>query len=232
MIKAAVIGDSVSRGVVLDAQKERYVMQKDDVATRLARKLGIEVKNFSRFGCTVQKGYEYLLKSVDKWKDCQYAVLEFGGNDSNFDWVQIAQRPDDEHVPGTPLSLFEEIYTRMLREIAAQGVRAVAMTLPPVESMSFFDWVTRAGLNRENVLKWLGGDKHYIYRWHERYNAAILRAVAATGSGLIDIRQAFLEERRLDTLMCLDGMHPNERGYDCMENAIASYAQGKLAPVM
>ncbi|MDD3243258.1 MAG: SGNH/GDSL hydrolase family protein [Eubacteriales bacterium] len=227
MKKIAVWGDSVARGILLDEEKNRYIMQKDDVSARVAQALGMEIRNFAKFGCTVSKGREYMERALDKWKDCDAVVLEFGGNDSNFDWAKIAADPDSEHIPGTPLEQFEKTYTLMLQEIQAQGVQAVAMTLPPVEVISFFDWVTKAGLNRENVLRWLG-DKQYIYRWHERYNSAILRAAQAAGCDCIDIRQEFLNERRLDTVICKDGMHPNARGYSLMERAILRYAQDHL----
>jgi len=224
MTKIAVWGDSIARGVVLDEDKERYIMQKVDALSRAGGQLGAEVRNFAKFGCTIAKGWEYMQRSLEKWQDCDTVVLEFGGNDSNFDWARVAADPDGEHTPGTPLDEFEALYTTMLREIRAAGKRAIAMTLPPVEVSSFFAWVTRAGLNQQNILRWLG-DVQYIYRWHERYNAAILRAAQATGSECIDIRREFLNVRRLDAVICRDGMHPNAEGYSLVERAVLNYAQ-------
>lgn len=226
--KIAVWGDSVARGIMLDEENNRYIIPKEDVAAHVAEKTGFEIRNYARFGCTIGRGLEYMQRALEKWQDCDVVVLEFGGNDSNFDWESIAQNPEAPHLPGTPLKQFEQTYTDMLRQIQQMGKKAIAMTLPPVEAIHFFDWVTKALLNKETVLHWLG-DKMYIYRWHEQYNSAILHAALVTGCDVIDIRQAFLGERLLDDVICKDGMHPNARGYALMEDAILSYAAAHLA---
>ncbi|MDD4796198.1 MAG: SGNH/GDSL hydrolase family protein [Eubacteriales bacterium] len=228
MKKIAVWGDSVARGILLDEEKGRYVIPKDDVASLVAQKTGYEIRNYARFGCTIGKGLEYMRRAQEKWDDCDVVVLEFGGNDSNFDWASIAREPEATHLPGTPLAQFEQTYVDILQHVQQMGKKAIAMTLPPIEVTGFFDWVTKAQLNRDNVLRWLG-DKMYIYRWHEQYNSAILHAALLAGCDVIDIRQAFLGQRSLSDVICKDGMHPNARGYALMESTILSYAAAHLA---
>ena len=55
-MKICILGDSVSKGVLLDPQQGRYICGRNGFADRLDRLENIEVENFSVFGCTVSKG--------------------------------------------------------------------------------------------------------------------------------------------------------------------------------
>ena len=159
-------------------------------------------------------------------------VLEFGGNDSDYNWKKIADDPDAEHSPNTPLSVFVETYKKVIGEIKKLGKIPVILNLPPVDARKYFRWVSN-GVNGDNIMKWLGGDEIYIYRWHEMYNAAICDLSNSMKIPMIDIRSAFLVKRDYSDYLCEDGIHPNERGHklikDTLVDAIKDVLPGRTA---
>ena len=62
-----------------------------------------------------------------------------------------------------------------------------------------------------------------IYWWQERYNAAILKVAEETGTRWIDVRGAFLEHPDFLNMICVDGIHPNERGHKVIAEKILEY---------
>ena len=85
-----------------------------------------------------------------------------------------------------------------------------------------FDFFTRNGLSGDSILRWLG-DVQHIYRWHERYNAAVMRVAQECGCPLADVRDAFLAERDYGDLLCADGIHPNAKGHALMESVLEGF---------
>ena len=53
------------------------------------------------------------------------------------------------------------------------------------------------------------------------------RGTQETSAPVIDIRGAFLEQRRLGDFICEDGMHPNERGQHLIHTVISDFAEQK-----
>ncbi len=213
-----IFGDSVSKGVILDSVSKKYVLLKDSFVNLVKTGAHFVVKNYSRFGSTVTKGQETLSKRAGELKDYDCVALEFGGNDCDFDWAQIAAEPEAEHRPHTPLDVFMREYTRMISEVRAAGSRPVVLSLPPVDAERYFAWVSR-GLDARNILRYLG-DVEHIYRWHEMYNVAVLRLAHDTGAPLVDISSAFLETRNYRELICDDGIHPNGQGHELIAETI------------
>lgn len=211
-------GDSVAKGVVLDSVSQKYVLLRESFANRVKDGANFGLKNYSRFGSTVTKGQEMLSKRSDELKDYDYVALEFGGNDCDFDWAKVAEAPDAAHSPNTPITVFMQKYLQMIREIRSAGSRPVVLSLPPIDAQRYFAWISR-GLNAGNILRWLG-DVEHIYRWHEMYNVAVLRVADEAGAPLIDISSAFLEKSDYHSLICDDGIHPNERGHELIARTI------------
>ena len=220
-----VFGDSVAKGVVLDSASERYVLLTDSFVNLLKTRSHFGVKNYARFGSTVTKGQEILSKRLGELKNYDCVALEFGGNDCDFDWAKVAEKPDAEQCPHTPVSVFAQEYARMIREIRAAGSCPVILSLPPIDAQRYFAWISR-GLNAQNILRYIG-DVEHIARWHEMYNVAVLRLANETGTPLVDISSAFMKKRNYRELICDDGIHPNERGHELIAHtigdAISSY---------
>lgn len=179
---------------------------------------GLVIDNLSKFGCTVSKGIEIFRKNVDKIKNCSIVVLEFGGNDCNFKWSEIARDPYAEHESAVPPERFREEYERLIKAVKAANCVPVLLSLPPIDYLRFFEWVSQ-GLSRENILKFLG-NKDFIYRWHEMYNDIIFDLAQRESVMVLDIRRIFLSNRNIQDYICTDGMHPNEKGHELISKAL------------
>lgn len=225
----AIWGDSLLQGVVLDERNGRYSILQDNAAAAFARKVGVSIANNSRFGCTAPKGSRSLARSLETGEQFEAAVLEYGGNDCDFNWNEIALQPEADHQPKTPIEDFISCYAGMIQNIKDRGIVPVLVNLPPLDAERYFRWITRNGANPENILHWLG-DVHHIYRWHERYSNAVGNLARQFSCPFVDIRDAFLSHRDCASLMCADGIHPNEKGHVLMEKVFEEYAH-ELIPV-
>ncbi|GHV83958.1 lipase/acylhydrolase [Spirochaetia bacterium] len=207
--KAAVFGDSILKGIQLDPETKRYGVKNCIDLEKIGNKHSVYIDNFSMFGCTIIKGNVMLQKRLEK-RSFNICVLEYGGNDCDFNWKEISERPYDKHFPNTPLDLFVNTYHKMINILKEKGVEPIIATLPPLEPQKFFDWFCK-DLNKENILKWLG-TVNTIYRFQEKYSRAIERIAYETHTLLVDIRGAFLNNFHVDDLLCEDGIHPNSEG--------------------
>lgn len=217
--RLCVLGDSIAKGVVFDCLRNRYSVSKDCFAAQIGQKLGSAVINLSKFGSTVADGEHRFEKERDALADCSAVIMNFGGNDSDFLWQEIAKDPDAQHEPKTGLKEFEDTYLSLIDEVKESGKTPVLLDLPPVDHARYFAWISR-NLNSDNILKWLGGSSEFIYRWHEQYSIAVQKIAQAANVRLIDIRSAFLRVRDFSSLLCNDGIHPNEAGHRLIANEI------------
>ena len=171
--KAIVWGDSVARGVVFDESRNRYRLAPCPAASYIAKERNMEITNRSRMGMTSSEGVEMLEKDLRAGLRADLAVLEFGGNDCDFDWQSISDTPEEEHLCKTPPALFEKIYTELLTKAKAFGSKVFALNLPPIVPARYFKKITeKAGICAENVLKWLGSVET-IYRYQEMYSIMV-----------------------------------------------------------
>lgn len=215
-----VFGDSVTKGVVFDSVLKKYTLLKDSFANLVKSGANVAMQNYSKFGSTVTKGLETLTRHRGELKDYDYIALEFGGNDCDFNWADVAAEPDGKHQPNTPIGIFVQKYTQMIHEVKEGGSCPVLLSLPPIDAKRYFAWISR-NLNAENILHWLS-DVEHIYRWHEMYNLAVCRLAKDSGTPLIDISSAFLEIPNYQRLICDDGIHPNELGHELISQTINS----------
>lgn len=216
----SVYGDSLLKGVSLVGN--RYVVCAEKTAA-FARARGIAVLNRSCFGATVEKGLRRLDRDIaDRAPLGDWTVLEFGGNDCDFDWSQVAADPQGEHSCKVPPERFSALMRTAVEKVRAAGGKPLLTTLPPIDPERYLDWVCRTGLSRENIMQWLG-DMNAIYRWQELY-ANLIRSLSETmGVPLVDLRDAFLMRRRMDGLLCDDGIHPTARGHELILSAFDDF---------
>jgi len=212
-------GDSVGRGVIYDETEQHYQPSENGFLPLLEREDGLSVNNFTRYGYTVEKGYRMLTKQQAKLKCGDLVLLEFGGNDCDFDWAAIAAEPSGVFEAKTPLPQFLTVYERMIRELLALETRPILLNLPPIEPHRYCRHISR-DINANNILTWLGGDANYIYRWHEMYSVALTSLGASLGVPVIDIRTPFLKEIHYGDFLCADGIHPNEKGQFLIYQAV------------
>jgi acyl-CoA thioesterase-1 len=224
-----VFGDSIMKGIVLDKKARRYMPLPDINFRKIEEKFAVRIFNRSRFGCTVTKGLAMLRKFLEKEQECDCVLLEYGGNDCNFKWEEVAAHPDKEHKPATELPVFKDMLREMVNLLKRYGIRPVMMTLPPVDAEKYLAFMADKGLNTENILEWLG-DAQMIYRYQELYSAQVAALAEETGSPLVDVRRLFLDKTHphpYKRLICDDGIHPSAEGHELIYQAFDQFMKQK-----
>lgn len=218
MSRLFIFGDSITKGVVYDEDRQRYQNLSDNFLTMYARLTQREVKNHSIFGATIAKGKALFQRFSGNIKPDDEIILMYGGNDCNFDWRQVAENPDAPHLANTPLEDFRESYRQVIKEALERTPNVILSTLPPLDYEKFFRFCSQ-GLNANNILRFLG-DEHHIYRWHEMYHLVVCELAAEFKIKLLDLRLPFLQAGNYQDYYCLDGMHPNQKGQELMLKAV------------
>lgn len=182
---------------------------------------GIQIHNHARFGCTIRKAIGWIRRDCEEsGKPEDSVVLEFGGNDCDYDWARISQNPALRIQCKTPPEEFAALYREALALIRQSGRRPVAMTLPPIHSLRYLNFVCKNGLLKENLLRWLG-DAGAIGRRQRLYSELALQVAREEQAEVIDLRAAFpQDETALAELLCEDGIHPNQKGQARILNEI------------
>ena len=156
--RLAIFGDSIMKGVQVQQETKRYRVEDFLSAGALEERLGISLMNCSRFGYTVTRGNDLLTRQMEKGLNADVVVLEYGGNDADFNWKEVAEQPAGEHEPNTPLPVFLDTLSGMIDQLRHAGKMPVLTTLPPISAHRYLDWITQNDLPRERILKWLGDE--------------------------------------------------------------------------
>ena len=223
MKKVEIFGDSILRGVQVNPNNMRYHVNNNIDLELIGKKYELDINNRSKFGCTVTKGYSLLERYLRDDHLCDTILMGYGGNDCDFDWKAISKNPDDEHLPNTPINIFIDTYNRIIELLNKKGILLILTNLTPLEPQRFFDWFCN-GLDKENILKWLG-TINTIYRFQEYYSSIIEKIAIKTNTRLIDLRGAFLKHRRIDSFLCEDGTHPSTQGQKIITEAFLCFAE-------
>ncbi len=226
MKRILLLGDSILKGIQVTLGNRRYAVENHMDLDGIATRYDLTIENNSHFGCTVEKGRQLIFRALDKGTLRDVVVMDFGGNDSDFDWSAIAEDPDGEHLPHTPLPRFVDLYGDVLMTLKSRGVTPVVTTLPPVMAERYLTWICRDGLSKERILRWLGSAET-IYRYQENYSRAVEALARKTGTHLVDLRGAFLQNRRIDSLYCEDGIHPNTEGQLLISDTFERYLKNR-----
>jgi acyl-CoA thioesterase-1 len=221
--KIVVWGDSILKGVVFDEIRGSYHLLEDSCTDLVRRKLGLDILNKSRFGCTIDKAITHLEKAMQKPMECDYILLEYGGNDCDFDWPSVAEHPDWPHLPRTPLAMFCQQLQYVVDLLRNRQIEPVLMSLPPISGEGYLDFLVKKGLSRQALLQFLG-DAQQIYRFQESYSLAITGLALRNRCLYAPVRESFLAERNSPSLICADGIHPNEAGHKLMQQVFTQLA--------
>jgi len=217
----AVWGDSLAKGVAWNSERHRHSYSSTTAADVAGEKLGITVVNRSKFGYTAPQGFEMMEHDIENGIACDAALIEFGGNDCNFNWAEISAHPEAHHEPATPPEKYLTSLRSMVRWLYQKGIRPVLMTLPPIDAERYFKFLVGDRLDGGNILKWLG-DVHQIYRFQEMYSLLVEKVAREFQIRLIDIRQRCLARNGfLKDMVCEDGLHLTEQGQHFVGEQIA-----------
>jgi lysophospholipase L1-like esterase len=210
MNSICIFGDSISKGVVFDAVRKRYSVLKDSFANLIGKE-GVSVENHARFGCTVTEGMGILSRYAKAPGACDLTLLEFGGNDCDYNWAEVSRDPFQKHDCKTPITLFWKKYKDMIDAVVSSGGKPLLLTLPPIDERRYFAWISKE-LNADRIIDFLGSVRT-IFTWQETYSAIARTLSEACNAPLVDIRAGFLALRDYRDSLCEDGIHPNGAGH-------------------
>ena len=195
-----IFGDSIGKGIVLDTTSDKYVSVNFTSMEPLCQEENVNLKNYSMFGCTATKGLSLIQRHTEKLQKDDVVLLEYGGNDCNFLWSEIAAAPEGRHQPNNPPEVFIDAYQKGIEAVQKSGASPVLLTLPPLHAKRFFDWISK-GIDKENILRWLGSID-MIYRWQEMYSFTVSMIGKRLCIPVIDIRSAFVGRQDFSELIC------------------------------
>ena len=209
-------GDSLARGVIYNEARERYAISSERCINRLQQALGCKVENHSNMGATVLDG----LVLLERFQPVPGALcaVEFGGNDCDLLWKEVAAHPERAIAARVDLPVFQEGLQRFVKMIRSRNMKPLLVTPLPLHAERYYRWVSR-GLDADAVLRALG-DVNHIYRWQERYAIAVRDVAQETHCPLLDLRDVLLARPDYENLMCIDGIHPNDNGHRVLAEAV------------
>ena len=217
-------GDSILKGVVSGGDSKRFDITEKDSLSQACAALGIELANKSVFGSWMTKTRRTQDRSLRNGASAQIGIIESGTNDCDYDWSAVSANPDGERLQRCPL----EEFTRLMEEavsVARQNkITPVIMIPTPLVPEWWFNNIC-IGNDEAAIVKFI--NKKYLqdqkaaaamrlYQNQELFSLKAAAIARALGVQIVDIRSEFLAHPNYKTLMCLDGVHPNQAGYDFM----------------
>lgn len=218
--KIDIYGDSVLRGVIYDEPSNSYKLREGYKLDAFTSQ-GIEVRNNSRFGATVEKGVGFIEKKLSDCDESTLVLLEYGGNDCDYDWKSVSEAPEGTHSPNSTPEKFVETYKKAVAAAKKKGATVAITSLVPLDSSKYMRWISK-NLSYERILSWLG-DESMLFRWQEYYSHLVENLARELGCLFIDLRSGFLLSHNYQNLLCADGIHPTQTGHELIEKTLLSY---------
>ena len=214
--KISAYGDSILKGAVTGTDSGHLFDIIEDSSLVLASKaLGFDLNNQSVFGSIVSKTQRRLNRDIEKGIFSDLAIIESGGNDCDYDWTHVSSSPDEKHLPRTTLEDFIQKISEMVDVCRKNKITPLIMTMPPLVRDRWYNHILH-GQDENAVLKILNDNPDRLYQNHELYNISLVEYAFKNSVQIVDMRKEMLLSENYRNLMCLDGIHPNEKGYKFM----------------
>ena len=214
--KISAYGDSILKGAVTGTDSGHLFDIIEDSSLVLASKaLGFDLNDQSVFGSIVSKTQRRLNRDIEKGIFSDLAIIESGGNDCDYDWTQVSSAPDEKHLPRTTLEDFIQKISEMVDVCRKNKITPLIMTMPPLVRDRWYNHILH-GQDENAVLKILNDNPDRLYQNHELYNISLVEYAFKNSVQIVDMRKEMLLSENYRNLMCLDGIHPNEKGYKFM----------------
>ncbi len=225
-----VFGDSVPAGIVYEKNKLRRLNK--SCVDLVCKHFGIKVTNISKFGQTwsrlIDKGVVKKYIETTPKQNNNVVVFFMGGNDSDYEWKDVATSPLEYHPEKTPVSDFKSTLGKTIKELQANGIKVLFCDLTPVVSARYVDNVISKLADKKEVMKFLHNDIENVYRHQALYSSFITQYAELNKCGLISVRDAFLRNKHYEKFMCIDGIHPNKAGHKLIAKSIIKQIQARL----
>lgn len=219
MEKVFILGDSISKGIIFDDIKSKYSLCADSCIQKLLSIYPEYIKCKTRFGATIKYAYDYINENLTSISQ-DYIFMEYGGNDCDFKWDEIAEDPYKDHQPNTPLEEYSKSMEEIIKKLLSAGKKIIVSTLPPIDSQKYFKFFTQNNKEKgDSILIWLK-DVENISRWQESYSNANWKIAMKYNCQVADIRSPFLQTMNYPDYICADGIHPNQRGQELIYNTL------------
>ena len=203
-----VFGDSILKGVITIPNSEKLFDTTENDSLSLAQKeLGFELDNRSIYGNITSKGLVKLQKFYEKGGEADFCVIEFGSNDCDYDWGTLVQK--------VPLEDYLANLAAMIKLCRDHKVTPLMMGLIPYVCDDWFKTIIK-GQDEKAILDFLGGSPETLGKNQLIYKNAQADFVQKNNVQFLDPWTIFEGHKEL---MCFDGIHPNEKGYELLSKA-------------
>ncbi len=207
-MKLVVFGDSILKGVITIPNSEKLFDTTENDSLSLAQKeLGFELDNRSIYGNITSKGLVKLQKFYEKGGEADFCVIEFGSNDCDYDWGTLVQK--------VPLEDYLANLAAMIKLCRDHKVTPLMMGLIPYVCDDWFKTIIK-GQDEKAILDFLGGTPETLGKNQLIYKNAQADFVQKNNVQFLDPWTIFEGHNEL---MCFDGIHPNEKGYELLSKA-------------
>lgn len=212
-MKIICFGDSLTRGV--SVAKGRLRILKENYPAFLQQLFS---ENDGEDVTIINKGVfndnsDSLLSRLDKdviEQHPDYAIIEIGGNDCNFNWKDVVKSPRVEHAPIVPIDRYIENIRTIVKKVQESGITPIISTLPPLDPVRYYKNVSD---KYSDVVGHLIGSMGGIEHWHGIYNQNLNKLADELGVLKIDVRSAIKKAGDLAELISDDGIHLTAAGY-------------------
>ncbi len=238
-------GDSILKGVVSGGDSKRFDITEKDSLSQACAALGIELANKSVFGSWMTKTRRAQDRSLRNGSSAQIGIIESGTNDSDYDWSAVSANPDAEHLQRCPLDEFSRLMEEAVSVARQNKITPVIMIPTPLVPEWWLNNIC-IGNDEAAIVKFIarkyglqGGDQKAsqdqkaaadgdclqdlkraaamrLYQNQELFSLKAAAIARSLNVQIVDIRSEFLAYPNYKSLMCLDGVHPNQAGYDFM----------------
>ncbi len=224
-------GDSILKGVVSGGDSKRFDITENDSLSQACKALGIELANKSVFGSWMTKTRRTQDRSIRAGNIAQMAIIESGSNDSDYDWIAVNQNPDADHLQRCPIDEFKALMQEAVEVARQNKITPVIMIPNPLVPDWWFKNICigndenvirkfverKYGLQEQNALQDQNSAAALrLYQNQELYSITAANLARSLNVQTVDMRSEFLAHPNYRELMCLDGVHPNQAGYDFM----------------
>ncbi len=215
-IKSIIVwGDSILKGVISNGDSKDFEITANDSLSLFGKKFEIQILNKSIYGATIQKLQRTQQKNLRAGMNAEFGIIESGSNDCDYEWSEVCKSPDAPHDAKCPISEFCQILEEMILAARQNKITPLVITPPPLVTKWWFKNICM-GLDEKIILNFLGGEIENLFRNQESHSDAMKNVARKLNAQIIDVRAEFLAQGDFEKFMCLDGIHPNEKGHEFM----------------